>query len=358
MAFLDLLDKMARRFDELEALIAEPDVISDTQRYTAFLKERGGLAARVEAYRAYRGLEQDLSDARELVESIEDADESAAFSEEVLRLEAELASGLAALRETFVSEDDDAHRNVIVEIRAGTGGDEAALFAGDLTRMYTLFAEQRGWTVEIMESAEGTVGGFREMVLNIIGDGVHKYLRYESGGHRVQRVPETESQGRVHTSAATVAVLPEASDVEVAIEEKDLRIDTYRSSGPGGQSVNKTSSAIRITHEPTGLVVSCQDEKSQHKNRAKALKILASRLYEQERARQHAERSSSRKQQIGSGDRSERIRTYNFPQNRVSDHRINLSLYALDRVMQGELDPVINPLMDHDKELRLQALDD
>ncbi|MEZ6195256.1 MAG: peptide chain release factor 1 [Planctomycetota bacterium] len=357
MALLDLLRKMSERLDEIESSISDPDVIADHARYTALLKERGGLTARVAAYRAHRALERDLADARDLVESVSDAAEREAFAEEVERLEAEIAEAYEHLRETFVTEDEDAHRDVILEIRAGTGGDEAALFAGDLFRMYELFAERMGWEIEVLEVAPGAVGGYRELIANVTGEGVYKYLRYESGGHRVQRVPATESQGRVHTSAATVAVLPEASEVEVEIQEKDLRIDAFRSSGPGGQSVNKTSSAIRVTHVPSGLVVSCQDEKSQHKNRAKALKILASRLYDLERARVHAERSSSRKAQIGSGDRSERIRTYNFPQNRISDHRIGLSLYNLDRAMQGELEPVIEPLMNHDRELRLQALE-
>ncbi|MFT7620424.1 MAG: peptide chain release factor 1, partial [Planctomycetota bacterium] len=229
---------------------------------------------------------------------------------------------------------------------------------GSLYEMYSRFAEIKGWKTELLQAAAGTVGGFKELTLSIKGNSVYKYLQYESGGHRVQRVPETESQGRIHTSAATVAVLPEADEVEVNIADADLRIDTYRSSGPGGQSVNKTSSAIRITHEPTGVVVSCQDEKSQHKNKAKALRILSAKIYELEARKRAEARSSKRKALIGSGDRSQRIRTYNFPQNRLTDHRIGLSLYSLEKILQGELDPVIEPLMEHDKELRLESLDE
>ncbi len=358
MSLLDALERMSRRFDELEALIVVPEVIKDQQLYTGYLKERGGLKTKVEAFRDYRRAERELHQARAELEVLAEPGERELFEAEIENLEAELERGFEKLRELFVTDDEDANRDVIMEIRAGTGGDEAALFAGDLFDMYSRYAESRAWKVEILEATPGTVGGFKEIVVNLKGEGVFKRLRYESGGHRVQRVPATETQGRIHTSAATVAVLPEADEVEVDIREDDLRIDAFRSSGPGGQSVNKTSSAIRVTHVPTGVVVSCQDEKSQHKNKDKALRILAARLYELESRKKNEERSSTRKAMIGSGDRSERIRTYNFPQNRITDHRINLSLHSLDRALEGELDDLIEPLMDHDKELKLQSLEE
>ncbi len=358
MALLDALAKMSERFDELETLIVDPEVIQDQGRYTSYLKEHGGLRDKVDAYRKYHRLEVELREAKAELDVLADPEEKALFEEEVKSLETQIEPAMEALRELFVTDDEDANRDAIVEIRAGAGGDEAALFAGSLLEMYTRYAEGRGWTLEVLEAAAGTVGGFKELTMSIKGDSVFKYLQYESGGHRVQRVPETESQGRIHTSAATVAVLPEVDDVDVNIAESDLRIDTYRSSGPGGQSVNKTSSAIRITHIPTGVVVSCQDEKSQHKNKAKALRILAAKLYELETRKRNEARSSKRKALIGSGDRSQRIRTYNFPQNRLTDHRIGLSVHALEKILQGELDQIIEPLMEHDKELRLESLEE
>lgn len=358
MALLDSLAKMSERYDEVASLIVDPEIIQDQGRYTSLLKEHGGLRNKVEAYRKYHQIATELEHAKTELGRAEDPEEIELYQEEVDSLEPQLEPAMECLRELFVTEDEDANRDAILEIRAGAGGDEAALFAGSLYEMYTRFAELKGWKIEMLEAAAGTVGGFKELTLSVKGDSVYKYLQYESGGHRVQRVPETESQGRVHTSAATVAVLPEVDDVEVNMADSDLRIDTYRSSGPGGQSVNKTSSAIRITHEPTGTVVSCQDEKSQHKNKAKALRILSAKLYELETRKRNEERSSKRKALIGSGDRSQRIRTYNFPQNRLTDHRIGLSLYSLEKILQGELDPVIEPLMEHDKELRLASLDE
>jgi peptide chain release factor 1 len=356
MSLLDALENLSQRYAEVEALVADPSVMADAARYTAFLRERGSLEGRVQSYREYRATEKALADAR-AAEAVEtDPEMREMFLAEITDLERRLAAQLAQLREIFVGEDEDSNRNVILEIRAGTGGDEAALFAGDLLRMYSYFAQRQGWKVEVMDLSHGTKGGLKEVVANVVGEGVYRKLRFESGTHRVQRVPETEAQGRVHTSAATVAVLPEAPEIEVKLRNEDLRIDTFCASGPGGQKVNKTESAIRITHVPTGLVVQCQDEKSQHKNKARAMKVLASRLYEYEAQKVHDERSADRKAQVGSGDRSERIRTYNFPQNRLTDHRIGLTVYNLDRVVDGELDTIVDALLEHDKEEKLKSL--
>lgn len=356
MSLLDALEKLSQRYDEIDSLLAEPSAASDSQRYTALLRERGSLEGRVTAYRDYRKAEQSLAEAKE-AEAGETNDEMRSmWNGEIRELEKKITADYQNLRELFVGDDEEGNKSVIIEIRAGTGGDEAALFAGDLIRMYTYYAAKVGWKVEIMDMQPGTMGGVKEVVANIIGDGVFRRLRFESGTHRVQRVPATEAQGRIHTSAATVAVLPEAPDVEVNIRDVDLRIDKFCASGPGGQKVNKTESAIRITHIPTGLVVQCQDEKSQHKNKARAMKVLASRLYEFETQKLHDARASERKLQIGSGDRSERIRTYNYPQNRVTDHRIGLTVHNLDRVMDGELDEIVTNLLERDKEDRLKSL--
>ena len=338
------LDKVIGRFEALEVALAaapEPD------EYVRLSKEYADLSPVVEAGRALiaaleerQGLEDIIGDAESDAEMVELA------RAEIGDVETSIETLEDKIKVLLLPKDAADDKSAIVEIRAGTGGDEAALFAGDLFRMYQRFAEQKGWKVELMSASDTGMGGYKEIIASFNGKGVFARLKFESGVHRVQRVPETESGGRIHTSAATVAVLPEAEDVDVEIEEKDLRIDVFRASGPGGQSVNTTDSAVRITHLPTGIVVSQQDEKSQHKNRAKAMKVLRSRLYDAERQRQDSERAAERREQVGSGDRSERIRTYNYPQGRVTDHRINLTLYKLDKIMEGiGLDEMIDALV-------------
>jgi len=360
MAPQSLLDKLvpiAKRYDELEKLLADPEVISSQGTYRAYLKEHGSLAKPIERYRRLQEVIKREAEAQGIIDDHPADHELAALAEEELAdLKAEHENLLEEIRNILVEEDSESGRDVIIEIRAGTGGDEACLFAADILRMYTRYAENKGWKTEIMAGSPTELQGFKEVTLSIRGDDVYKHLRYESGGHRVQRVPQTEAGGRIHTSACTVAVMPEAQEIDVRIDDKDLQIDTFRSSGPGGQSVNKLSSAVRITHIPTGTVVSCQDEKSQHKNRAKAMRILRTRIYEQARAKQEAERGALRRRLIGSGDRSERVRTYNFPQNRVTDHRINFTLYDLQNVMLGELGPVVEKLIEYDKELKLKEM--
>ena len=320
-------------------------------------KEHAELKPVVEVVTELRSAREEAQSLGELIASETDAEMAELAREEFEALKEKLPDLERRLQIMLLPKDKADDSSVILEVRAGTGGDEAALFAGDLFRMYQRYADLNKWRVEIIQVSESGVGGYKEVVANISGGGVFARLKFESGVHRVQRVPETESQGRVHTSAATVAVLPEPEDVDVEIEEKDIRVDVFRASGPGGQSVNTTDSAVRITHLPTGLVVSQQDEKSQHKNRAKAMKVLRARLYEQERARQDAERAEARKGQVGSGDRSERIRTYNFPQSRVTDHRINLTLYKLDKVIEGEaLDELVDALVTQDQADRLSAM--
>lgn len=350
------LDEMSRRYDELHRLMASPDVGSNPARLRALSKECGSLSKTVEPYRQLLNVWAEKAEARQLLESESDAEMQELAREELAGLEAREATLVEEVRNRFVLDDADASRNVILEIRAGTGGDEAALFAADLFGMYRRFAEAKGWKVEMMSASPTELGGFKDVTLAVSGEDVYRHLRYESGGHRVQRVPRTEAQGRIHTSACTVAVLPEVEAVEVEVKDEDLEIDRMHSSGPGGQSVNKTASAIRIHHKPTGLVVQCQDEKSQRKNLAKAMRILRSRLYEMEEGKRRAERDEARRTMIGSGDRSQRIRTYNFPQNRVTDHRINLTLYHLDRIIMGGMDEIINTLVEHDRKERLEAL--
>jgi peptide chain release factor 1 len=342
-AFDDKLSQILARRDELQALLAEVQ----PAEYAKLAKEFSDLGPVVETIEAYRGARQEITD----LEALSEDPEMRELAEQELR---KVAGGLPELerrvRLVLLPKDADDERSAILEIRAGTGGDEAALFAGELFRMYQRYADTKGWRCEVLSLSESDLGGLKEVVADVSGQGVFARLKYEAGVHRVQRVPVTEGSGRIHTSAATVAVLPEAEDVDIALDDKDLRIDVYRASGAGGQHVNRTESAVRITHLPTGLVVAIQDEKSQHKNKAKALKILKARLYEREREAKASERAANRKGQVGSGDRSERVRTYNFPQNRLTDHRINLTLYKLDQVITGEaLDEVIEPLINEEQ---------
>jgi peptide chain release factor 1 len=345
---LNKLEEVVDRFREVEGLLSDPSVVNDQPRYRALAKEHADLIDLVSRYQRYCRIRQEISGSQELLKD-PDPDVREMASTEVAELEAEQNALEAQLKLMLLPKDPNDARNVILEVRAGTGGDEAALFAGDLFRMYTRFAENQGWKVELLSSAESEAGGFKEVIALITGQGAYSRFKYESGTHRVQRVPETEAQGRIHTSACTVAVLPEAEDVEIEIDPSDLRIDLFRASGAGGQHVNKTESAVRITHLPTGVVVSCQDEKSQHKNKAKAMKVLQSRLLDAMQAEQQAKMAADRKSQVGSGDRSERIRTYNFPQGRCTDHRVGLTLYKLEAIMQGDLDEIIDTLTTHEQ---------
>ena len=333
-----------KRFGTVERQLSDPDVVRDPNRLRELGRERAGLAGAVEAGREVRALDAELEGARELLAESNDPEITELAEEEIAALETRLVGAVARLREKLIPPDPMEDRPAVVEIRAGTGGDEAALFGADLVRMYRRLAERCGWSVELMSLSEGIPGAVKEAVFTVRGKGAYGRLRYESGVHRVQRVPETESQGRIHTSAASVAVLPEAEEVDIEIDPADLRIDVFRSSGPGGQSVNTTDSAVRITHLPTDLVVTCQDEKSQHKNKGKAMKVLRSRLLDREITEREAKRAAERRSQIGSGDRSAKIRTYNFPQNRVTDHRIGLTLYRLGDVLDGDLDEVVSAL--------------
>ncbi|MBW1980022.1 MAG: peptide chain release factor 1 [Deltaproteobacteria bacterium] len=341
---LEKLEDIERRYLELEKALSDPGILSNRQEYLSLTKEHANLQPCVNALRKYRSISQQIEENKELLAD-PDPDIRDLAREENRKLLEQLATVEVELRTLLIPSDPNDGKNVILEIRAGTGGDEAALFAADLFRMYAKYAELQGWKMEVLNSHPTGIGGFKEIVLLISGNRAYSRLKYESGVHRVQRVPTTESQGRIHTSAVTVAVLPEAEELEVNIEPNDLRIDVFRSSGPGGQSVNTTDSAVRITHLPTGLVVTCQDEKSQHKNKAKALKVLRARLLDMWAQEQHAKTAQDRRNQVGTGDRSERVRTYNFPQNRVTDHRINLTLYKLSEILQGELDNLINPLI-------------
>ncbi len=355
--FIHKLEQVQNRHTELSSLMSEGNL--EAKDFTSMSCEYAELTPIVEKIEKYKATQKEISDLQELLDSPDtDAEMQEMANDELIELKKQLPDLEQEIRLALLPKDSADSKNAILEIRAGTGGDEAALFAADLFGMYRGYANIHGWKFEIMEASESDIGGYKEVIISVSGKDVFSKLKFESGVHRVQRVPKTESGGRVHTSAATVAVLPEAEEVDVDINENDLRIDVFRASGPGGQSVNTTDSAVRITHIPTGIVVSQQDEKSQHKNKAKAMTILRSRIYEAERQKIASERAADRKNQVGSGDRSERIRTYNFPQGRVTDHRINLTLYKLDKVITGEaLDEIITPLISEDQAAKLTEID-
>jgi peptide chain release factor 1 len=354
----DKLERLEERYNELSGLISDPEIIADNEKWQQYVKSHSELGEIVSSYQEYKKIVDEIKDAREMLKEQQEPDFKEMVEtelEELLDKKKKLEEQLKLL---LLPKDPNDDKNVIMEIRAGTGGEEAALFAGDLYRMYLRYAERRGWKVDVMDTNETDMGGIKEVAFMLIGKGAYSRLKFESGVHRVQRVPSTESGGRIHTSAATVAVLPEAEDVDVEIKPEDLRVDVFCSSGPGGQSVNTTQSAVRVTHLPSGIVVSMQDEKSQHKNKDKAMKVLRARLLDQAQREQQAEMASARKSQVGSGDRSERIRTYNFPQNRVTDHRIGLTSHRLQQILMGELDEIIDALITTDQAEMLKQVEE
>jgi peptide chain release factor 1 len=354
----DRLQRLKARFTEIDTEIQNPDIIRDAKKYKETMREHAYLSSLMDEYARLTETEAQIRDAKELVKEADDSEMRDMAKEELKELEARLADSEAKIKVLLIPPDPLEEKNIIMEIRGGTGGEEAALFAADLFRMYARFAESKGWKYEVLSSNETELGGYKEITFSISGKYVYGSLRYESGVHRVQRVPATEASGRIQTSAATVAVLPEAEETEIEIRPQDLRIDVMRAGGPGGQCVNTTDSAVRLTHIPTGIVVIQQDEKSQIKNKAKAMRVLRTRLFELEEEKKNSERAANRKSQVGSGDRSERIRTYNFPQNRLTDHRINLTLYKLDAVMQGDLAEMIEGLCLAAREEQLKATDE
>jgi peptide chain release factor 1 len=350
------LEKLIQRDEELSALLADPEIISNQDRFRGLSREYAEINPVVQHYQDYRQTCEELEQARSMLKDSDDSIREMA-QEEVTRVQARIAQLQQELQKLLLPSDPNDNRNIFLEIRAGTGGQEAALFAADLFRMYGYYAEKRRWKVEIISQSASELSGYKEVIIRIAGRGAYSRLKFESGGHRVQRVPVTEAQGRIHTSACTVAVMPEAEEVdEIDVNPADLKIDTYRASGAGGQHVNRTDSAVRITHLPSGIVVECQDERSQHKNKARAMSVLRSRLLEAEQKKQREQEAATRKSLIGSGDRSERIRTYNFPQGRVTDHRINLTLYKLEQILEGELDELIEPLVAAHQADQLAAL--
>lgn len=354
---LQKLDKLEEKYNELTELLSKPEIISDQGKFQKYAKAHSDLNDIISKYLEYKSMLKQLEEVQEMLQEDQDSEFRQMLFDEIKTLENKKNALEKDLKLLLLPKDPNDEKSVIMEIRAGTGGDEAALFACDLFRMYTRYAEEKGWKIDIMDSHYTDIGGIKEIIFVVDGEGAYSKLKYESGVHRVQRIPTTESSGRIHTSAATVAVLPEAEEVEVEIDPSELRIDVFCSSGPGGQSVNTTQSAVRITHIPTGLVVSCQDEKSQHKNKAKALRVLRARLKEIIEQEKNAQVAGARKSQVGTGDRSERIRTYNFPQGRVSDHRINLTLHKLEEILDGKLDEIIEALVAHYQAERLKKVE-
>lgn len=351
----DRLQAVEDRYERLNELLSDPEIVNDSKKLREYSKEQSDIQDTVMAYREYKEVKEQLADAKAMLEEKLDAEMREMVKEEISELEPQIEELEARIKLLLIPKDPNDDKNVIMEIRGAAGGDEAALFAGDLYRMYSRYAESQGWKTEVIDASTTGVGGFKEIIFMINGNGAYSKMKFENGAHRVQRVPETESGGRIHTSTATVACLPEAEEVEIELHDKDIRFDAFASSGAGGQSVNTTMSAVRLTHIPTGIVVSCQDEKSQHKNKDKAMKVLRARVYDKFQQEAQAEYDQVRKSAVGTGDRSERIRTYNFPQNRVTDHRIGLTIQKLDQILQGKMDEIIDALIMEDQSQRLES---